>query len=599
MFNSAQESPGEWFDCLNVGDDYEEKEDRRDDADLVIPGHSVVEVLGLRKINDDYFVHEVRLNRPRANTTETADQDFIPSSGNQMFTGPTDILKDHAGKIKFAPAMCRFKGDNVDDANAKINGRYKAPKRKRGGKYTDEEYDEFEQQEKLFGQGVVTNLLGSPTGELQFPKDITNSDQFSLIGWNVSGVYKYNTGKKTKGKKDDEDQTKNLLAYIAPAAQSAQPSIVFLTKEDITNEIFATGSVSVDLLEYVDPRSSVWNHKFLLDFAGAFGHEYEFELIVNGQGTVGPFEIQSDGTDIQAALESLSAVGPGNVTVHTPGTRTGRFIIEFVGDLAGVRMPNLKWQRIINVDPDPPENLTGGTPLVPSIDQINLPEYDYKILPGVHQVQITPASKPLNHYQRWYGSGGYYGNGYYGGYGYGYGYYPGGNYGYYGGWGGGPLGYYGGAYWGGNGYGYNSLNNGYYGPGGYNASFYIGPYDFDEDGAASPGGGYNSQGYNENGFNKNGFDAGGFDANGLNADGESWGYYGVWGHLHQSTVHDHKNDHGIVNHAANNTYQHTAAGSFGVANWTQGGAYVVVELEQREFWMHVAEEAPVQDTTYS
>lgn len=134
-------------------------------------------------------------------------------------------------------------------------------------------------------------------------------------------------------------------------------------------------------------------------------------------------------------------------------------------------------------------------------------------------------------------------------------------------------------------------------------SFYVGPYEFDADGNPSASGPYNAQGYNSNGFDKNGFDPGGFDANGLNADGKTWGYYGVWGHLHTGTTthansSDHKNDHGIVNFYANNVFQHTAAGSFGVANWSEGGGYVVVELEQREFWMHEVEETPTQIVTY-
>ncbi len=594
MLNDMLDSPGEWFDCLNVGDDYEDKDDRRDEKDLNIPYHSCVEVVGIRRINDDHFVHEVRLNRERINTTSEDDKSFIPSSGSQAFTGTNDIPYGHQGRMKFAPALCRFKEESISIANDKIFGRYKAPERKLGGKYTDAEYDAFEQQEKLFGQGKVTNLLGSTTGELKLPKDINESDQFSQTGWNVLGIYKFNTGEKTKGKKDDEDDTKNLLAYVAPAVESTQPSIVFLTKEDITNEIFATGSVSVDLLEYVDPRSANWNHKFLIDFAGVFGHEYEFEL-TGTFGSVGPFEIQSDGTDIKAALEATSQIGKGNVEVYTPGPRTGRFIIEFVGDLAGVRMPEMRWQRIINIDSDPPENLLGGTPQVPAIQNYVLPEYDYKIIPGSHRVQITPASKPLSHYQRWFGSSGYYGAG---GYRWGWGYYAGGDYGFYGGWGGGPLGYFGGAYFTDNGYGYNNFYNGYYGPAGYNARYYTGPYTYDEDGNLDSAGPYNEHGYNENGYNKDGYDPAGFDINGLNADGESWGYYGVWGHLHQSTTHSHKNDHGIVNHHANRVYQHTAAGSFGVANWSTGGTYVVVELEQREFWMHVEEE-PERENSYS
>lgn len=84
----------------------------------------------------------------------------------------------------------------------------------------------------------------------------------------------------------------------------------------------------------------------------------------------------------------------------------------------------------------------------------------------------------------------------------------------------------------------------------------------------------------------NGYDPAGFDTNGLNADGETWAYYGVWGHLHTGQSHaDHKNDHGIINQATANVFQHVAAGSFGVASWVRGGGYVVTEIENREFWL--------------
>lgn len=601
MFDPSQTSPGEWFNCLNVGDDHiEDKKERRKDEDLLIPGFSVVEIVGIRRINDDHFVHEVRLLSQQSEAR--TDSDYVGSNSNQAFTGPGDILKGHAGRMKFPPAMCRFKEDSIETANDKIFGRYKAPERVPGSKFTDKEHDAFEQQERLFGTGNVTKLLGSPTGELQLPQDDDNSGQFTHVGWNVLGIYKYTTGEKTKGKKDDEDGTKNLLAYVAPAAQSPPPSVVFLTKEDITNQVFQTGSVAVDLLEYVDPRSASWNHKMLIDFSGAFGHEYAFEISTGFQGdTIGPFLISTDGKDMQAALETLPWVGKGNVTVNTPGVRTGRYIIEFVGDLAGTRVNGLFWRRVITIDPNPPINLIHGAPEIPPTPLYEIPEYDFKLIPGNHSVLITPASRPLTNQQRWYGAGGYYG-GFYGGWGYGYGYYPGGDYGYFGGWGGGPLGYFGGNYFGGLGYNYFG-SGGFYGPGGYNVTFYVGPYEFDADGNPSSVGPYNSQGYNANGFDKNGFDPGGFDASGLNADGKTWGYYGVWGHLHTGTpTHangsDHKNDHGILNFYANNVFQYTAAGSFGIANWSEGGGYVVVELEQREFWMHVQEEAPTQIVTY-
>lgn len=589
MFDSTLESPGEWFSCVNIGDDHiADKNARRKDKDLLIPGHSLVEIIGIRNINDNSFMHEVRL--PVGDTI----------GENYAFTGHAGIQKGYQGRMKFAPAMCRYEGDESD--TEKIFGRYVRP---RTSKLSASTLDKYEQ---LFGDGTIQTLIGDPKGHLKLP---TNAFQRNQAGWNVHGIYKYKTGIK----KEDDDQTKNLLAYVAPAAQPTPPSIVFLTKEDITNQVFQTGSVAVDLLEYVDPRSANWNHKFLLDFAGAFGHEYLFQLVVHRDGAIGRFEIQSDGSDIQAALESVSWIGEGNVKVHSPGTRTGRFIIEFIGDLAGTRVPDMSWQRIIDIDPDPPGNLKGN-PSVPPIIQYPLYEYDYRILPGVHSVQITPASKPLSHYQRWHGSGGYFGGGYYNDYNLGWGYYGGGDYGYFGGYGGGPLGYFGGGYHPGTGAGIaGGLGN--YGPYGVLSSHYLGPFNIDADGNTVDSGSletttitvhvydrtysfgvtytgydlagnilYNSAGYNIKGYDIDGYDPGGFDVNGLDADGKSWGYYGVWGHLHLSTAHSHRNDHGIVNRAAHEVFQYTAAGSFGIANWAEGGAYVVVELEHREFWMH-------------
>ncbi|QDV53829.1 hypothetical protein [Gimesia fumaroli] len=587
MLNLSIDSPGQWFSCLNVGDKYEAKADRRKEEDLVIPGFSLVEIVGIRKINDDHFVHEVRLNRERTDRSIESDKNSVGSSANQGFTGPGDILANHKGRFKFSPAMCRFTGSEED--TDKIYGRYKAPKRTSGGRYSPADYDYFERQEELFGQGQRVQLLGSPDGSLKLPSGDDNSDQQFITGWDVLGVYKYNTGEKINGKKEDDDKTKNLLVMVAPASSSPPPSVIFMTKEDVTNEVFRAGSVAVDLLEYVDPRSPRWNHKFLLDFTGVFGHEYAFEIRDQHGNFIGPFLISTDGSDIKAALESLWWVGAGNVTVHTPGQRTGRFIIEFINELAGTRVSALYWQRVITVSTNPPENLLGGVPQVPPIQLYDMVEFDYRIIPGVHRVQITPASKPLSYYQRWYGGGGYY-SGYYG-WGYGYGYY--------GGWGGGPLGYFGGNYYDGAGYAYD----GYYGPNGYDAALFAGPYDRDENGEISSSGTFNEHGFNQYGYNKDGYDPAGFDVNGLNANGETWGYYGVWGHLHtgllshQESV-EHKNDHGIVNNYANNIYQHTAAGSFGVANWVEGGGYVVTELENREFWMHVTEGNYSRITTY-
>ncbi len=610
MTDPTNEATGEWFDCINVGDDSEEKDDRRADGDLTIPGYSVVEVVGNRIVNGDDFVYEVRLHRPNTGTTNAADADFIPSSANQCFTSPQDIPKGHRGRFQFSPAYVRFKGTLED--TKKIFGTYKAPPRVAGGKYTDAEHDEFDAIEERFGQGNKSQLFGSPGGYLQIkPHGDNSSIQFEQ-GWDVLGAIKRKTGEKSEnddGVKvfEDEDETMNLLVMVSPAAPAPPPSVIFLTKEDITNEEFQAGLVPVEFLEYVDPRSPKWNYKSILDFSGVFGHEFEFE-IRDGKGNyIGPFYITSDGDDIKTAIEGLGWCGAGNVRVQTPGTRTGRFIIEFIKDLAGLRLDamSFQWRRIINITDPPPENLLGGVPEIPPRPLVELPEYDYRIIPGDHSVNITPASRPLNNYRRWYGSGYWYNNGYYGynglaGWNYGYGYYAGGRYGYYGGWGGGPFGYYGGGYYGAIDY-YGWGDTDYYGPNGYNHSYYIGPFSYDADGNLSASGEYNIHGFNSNGYNSEGYDPAGFDVNGLNADGDAWGYYGVWGHLHTSLdthAAGHKNDHGISNYYNNTAFQHTAAGSFGVASWVRGGGYVVVGLEPREFWLHISDDDPERSTTY-
>lgn len=585
MLNSALESPGQWFDCLNIGDDYEAKDDRRKDKDLVIPGHSLVEIVGVRSINEDHFVFEVRLPVGSYAPGQTSgDVEYVTERRNYAFTGPKDIIKGYQGRLTFPPCLCRFEGELTD--TSKIHGRYIRPE---NSDLPDATLDLYE---SLFGKGVLQRLIGDPKGHLKLPDAKVSQSQ--APAWNASGIYKYHTGEKTKGKPDDKDVTKNLLAMITPAEQDPSPSVIFLTKEAVTNQTFQEGSVSVDLLEYVDPASPDWNHKFLLDFSGVFGHEYAFSITDGYGNTVGPFIITTDGSDIKAALEALFWVGEGNVEIHTPGPLTGRFIIEFVGDLAGIRVPLLHWQRVVTVG-TPPANLLGGVPEIPLITQQDLIEYDYRILPGTHSVQITQASRPLTRDQMWYGHSFGYAAGFWG---YGWGYYPGGGYSYGGGYGGGPFGYFGGNYWDGLGRGRGSIYDGYYGPYGNYTYLLDGPFDRDDSGTivgeslVNPATGlpyeirYNQHGYNQYGFDVNGYDPAGFDTNGLNADGETWAYYGVWGHLHSGQSHaDHKNDHGIINLATNNVFQHISAGSFGVASWVRGGGYVVTEIENREFWL--------------
>ncbi|QDU53549.1 hypothetical protein Pan110_59410 [Gimesia panareensis] len=597
MFNAAQSSPGQWFDCLNVGDDYEPKDDRRKDKNLTIPPHSIVEIVGVKLLGEttdnissaDHFVLEVRLpvGGSVAGRDETASEDettpqYVTIGKNFAFTGPSSIDKLRYGRLTFPPCLCRFEGDVGD--TAKIQGRYVRPEK------SDLPVALLDLYESLFGTGSLQQLIGDPKGHLKIPD--VEFIQKHVPSWNASGIYKYYTGEKTKGKPDDKDTTKNLLAMITPAEQNPPSGVIFLTKEPVTNQTFQAGNVAVDLLEYVDPSSPGWNHKFLLDFSGVFGHEYAFS-ITDGYGTtIGPFIITTDGSDIKDALESLFWVGEDNVTVHTPGPLTGRFIIEFVGELSGVRVPQLYWQRVV-IESTPPANLLGGVPEIPPITQQTLAEYDYRILPGTHSVQITPASRPMTRAQLWYGYDYGVNNPYWN---YGWGYYPGGGYNFYGGYGGGPFGYYGGYYW--NNYGLGgSFYNGYYGPYGNYTYLLDGPFNRDEDGnvvGESPLGTdglpteirYNQYGYNQYGFDVDGIDPAGFDVNGLNSDGETWGYYGVWGHLHTGVYHaNHKNDHGVINYTTSNVFQHIAAGSFGVATWVKGGGYVVTEIENREFWL--------------
>ena len=84
-----QSNPGQWFTCLNVGDDYEAKADRRKDKDLTIPGYSLVEIVGVKLLGQtsdnpssaDHFVLEVRLPVGEAapGQTETNADGTVPA----------------------------------------------------------------------------------------------------------------------------------------------------------------------------------------------------------------------------------------------------------------------------------------------------------------------------------------------------------------------------------------------------------------------------------------------------------------------------------------------------------------------------------------
>ncbi|QDT41055.1 hypothetical protein Pan241w_11140 [Gimesia alba] len=600
MFNAALDSPGSWFDCLNVGDDYEAKDDRRKDENLVIPGFSVVEIVGIRKINDDHFVHEVRLNRPRTATSVEADANTVGSGSNQAFTGPGDIPKNHSGRIKFAPAMCRFTGNEAD--TEKIHGRYKAPERTNGGKYTSAEYDAFEEQERLFGQGKRVQLIGTPDGSLKLPSGEDNSDQQFITGWDVMGVYKYRTGEKTKGKKDDEDKTKNLLVMVAPAASAPPPAILFMTKEPITQQSFESATVAVDFIKHVNPNSKTWNQKYWVNYNGVFGHEFKYEFHdENDVNVSASVLITSSANEVKTALEAFSWIGEGNVEVYSPGGLSGRLIIEFVGELAGMEVPKLYRRRIIDTSiPDIPLSTTAsGAIYVPEIISYELEPTDMKPSAGENTVTLTPATSNLsgsyftvgarNLFSHDYETGKrrpwrteFYDSSYASA----------------GGYSGGPFGYWGAArayndstlYWDGS----KIVSGVYYLLQSVYALAYTdddvlnGPYDRDESGTVvgEATGKYNAKGYDANLLDKNGYDPAGYDVNGLDENGSTWGYFGAWGHFHHGAVsHDtpHKNDHGIDRRFPQ--WQEYSAGSIGVAVWVDGTGYVVSNIEDRDFYI--------------
>lgn len=365
MFEPSQTSPGEWFDCLNVGDDHiEDKKARRKDKELTIPGFSLVEIVGIKKLNDDHYVHEVRLpigelpvGQDQSDVPEDEQEKIVPIGINYAFTGPADIRKDRQGRMKFPPALCRFEGDEAD--TAKIFGRFEAPERVRGGKFTEAEYDEFEFQQKLFGQGVQQQLVGDPAGHLKLPGDIAKTSQFGInaqyLGWNCLGIYKYNTGEKTKGKKDDENTTKNLLAYVSPAVQKQRPTTIrFITHEPYSTYVLREyGNDSYDFdgdlragqtfarmvdgeipvrasILYYDPKG---NHKQVIFFTGD-SVSGTIKLVLEGNETtdiiLNPNTLNE--SYLTGKLEALNNIGKGNVKVSI---WPGHWLIEFVGDLTG------------------------------------------------------------------------------------------------------------------------------------------------------------------------------------------------------------------------------------------------------------------------
>lgn len=369
MFDSAVDSPGQWFDCLNVGDDYEAKDDRRKDRDLVIPARSLVEVVGVRTINEDHWVLEVRLpvGGPAPGQDEAADEDgnvpqYVTMGKNFAFTGPKDIVKGYQGRLTYPPCLCRFEGDAGD--TSKIHDRYVRPE---NSKLSDATLDGYE---ALFSDGTFQQLIGDPKGHLKLPNDLPKASKFQLqaqmLGWNALGVYKFRTGEKTQGKPDDKDTSKNLLVMVAPAAQVVQrPHIKFITLESYST--FAErqyGNNSYDLdgdnrdgqkyammvdgdnpvpvaVLYKDPDG---NHKQLIVFKGD-RISGSIKLILGDESTDDISLAASTLTEsyLREKLEALPSIGEGNVKVSL---WPGHWLIEFINDLAGVSFDQFEVDRI-------------------------------------------------------------------------------------------------------------------------------------------------------------------------------------------------------------------------------------------------------------
>lgn len=360
MLNPTIESPGEWFSCLNVGDMYEAKVERRKDEDLVIPGFSLVEIVGIRKINDDHFVHEVRLpvGETASGQDEATDADgnvpeYVTAGGNYAFTGPGALIRNHKGRLKYPPCLCRFEGDESD--TTKIHGRYIRPNNSKLSSTTLDTYEE------LFSGGTVQQLIGDPAGHLKLPNDLSKASKFKIqhqmLGWNVAGIYKFHTGEKTKGKKDDDNTSKNLLAFVMPANQlAAPPPIHYVTKEPFSTYILKTYSddsygYDLDGDSRVDQKYAVMvdgdnpvpvsvlhkdpdgNDKMMITFVGD-----------DIQGTIKLTTDSASTTDISLSADTVTPDYIASKIGELPGINAddlkvsiwaGRWLIEFAGEMAG------------------------------------------------------------------------------------------------------------------------------------------------------------------------------------------------------------------------------------------------------------------------
>lgn len=366
MFNSAKNSPGEWFTCLNVGDDkIVDKVERRKDKDLLIPGRSLVEVVGIRVLNADTPVFEVRLpigiTAPGQDETTDRNGDvpkYVTNGINYAFTSPGAIPRGSMGRLTYTPAFVRYEGDESD--NEKIFGRYV---RDPNSKLSDATLDGLE---LLYGTGTVQQLIGDPKGHLKLPNDLTKASRFQiqhqLLGWNVHGIYKVTTGVK----KEDKDSTKNLLAFVAPANQLAvPPPIRFITKGTFStytlkqypydsydyngdiraNQLYAVmvdGEIMVPVsVMHYDPNG---NHKQMISFVGD-DVAGSIKLVLNNAETS---EISlSAGTLTPSYLASKIGELPGiDADDLKVSIWPGRWLIEFAGNLSGQTFDQFVVDRI-------------------------------------------------------------------------------------------------------------------------------------------------------------------------------------------------------------------------------------------------------------
>ena len=148
---------------------------------------------------------------------------------------------------------------------------------------------------------VFKATINSKTLSYTIPADTSAAAIAAAIvdDWNASEVAEFNEVLAT----DNGDGT-----FTLSSVEAGQPFVVAITIGDGTNEI---QTVTI----------------------GGSPTGGTFTLSVGGQ-TTSPLAYNATGATVEAALEALSTVGSGNVTV----TGDGPYTIEFIGTLAGVNM---------------------------------------------------------------------------------------------------------------------------------------------------------------------------------------------------------------------------------------------------------------------